>query len=134
MRRIAALLSLAATLVSCQSAPRTDSTDGTAASKKVVIGLSLDTVREERWQRDRDEFVRHAESLGAEVRVQVANNDHTRQVAQCECAGERSWSDDSWASTIRLPDSRPMSWTECSPSNQATAAVASNPAGVLAHR
>lgn len=84
MRRIAALLSLVATLVSCQSAPRTGSEGGTPAPKKVVIGLSLDTVREERWQRDRDEFVRHAESLGAEVRVQVANNDHTRQVAQCE--------------------------------------------------
>ena len=35
------------------------------AGKPVVIGLSLDTVREERWQRDRDMFVAHAESTGS---------------------------------------------------------------------
>ena len=54
------------------------------AGKPVVIGLSLDTVREERWQRDRDMFVAHAESLGAKVLVQVANNDDARQNAQAE--------------------------------------------------
>lgn len=54
------------------------------AAEQVVIGLSLDTVREERWQRDRDRFVAHAESLGAKVLVQVANNDDARQNAQCE--------------------------------------------------
>jgi D-xylose transport system substrate-binding protein len=54
------------------------------AAKPIVIGLSLDTVREERWQRDRDLFVAHAESLGAKVLVQVANNDDARQNAQAE--------------------------------------------------
>ena len=54
------------------------------AAKPIVIGLSLDTVREERWQRDRDQFVAHAESLGARVLVQVANNDDARQNAQAE--------------------------------------------------
>ena len=54
------------------------------ADRKLVIGLSLDTLKEERWQRDRDEFVARAVELGAEVDVQVANNDDARQTAQCE--------------------------------------------------
>jgi D-xylose transport system substrate-binding protein len=70
---------LATALAGCQ--PRAAETP---AAKPVVIGLSLDTVREERWQRDRDQFVAHAESLGAKVLVQVANNDDARQNAQCE--------------------------------------------------
>ncbi len=48
------------------------------------IGLSLDTLKEERWQRDRDYFVAAAEKLGAEVLVQSANTDDARQIAQCE--------------------------------------------------
>jgi D-xylose transport system substrate-binding protein len=52
--------------------------------KPVLIGLSLDTVREERWQRDRDEFVKHAEEIGAKVLVQVANNNDFLQNSQCE--------------------------------------------------
>lgn len=51
---------------------------------RLVIGLSLDTLKEERWQRDRDLFVERARELGAEVLVQVANNDDARQAAQCE--------------------------------------------------
>jgi len=48
------------------------------------IGFSLDTLKEERWQRDRDYFVAAAEKLGAEVLVQSANTDDARQIAQCE--------------------------------------------------
>ncbi len=47
---------------------------------QLVLGLSLDTLKEERWQRDRDIFVARAESLGAKVLVQSANSDDTRQV------------------------------------------------------
>ena len=52
--------------------------------KQIVIGLSLDTLREERWQRDRDEFVRRAEELGAKVLVQAANNNDALQNSQAE--------------------------------------------------
>jgi D-xylose transport system substrate-binding protein len=48
------------------------------------IGFALDTLKEERWQRDRDFFVAAAKRLGAEVLVQSANTDDTRQIAQCE--------------------------------------------------
>ena len=48
------------------------------------IGLSMDTLKEERWQKDRDFFVAAAEELGAQVSVQSANSDDARQIAQCE--------------------------------------------------
>lgn len=55
------------------------------ASKEMpVIGLSLDTLKEERWQRDRDTFVAEAQRLGATVIVQSANSDDTRQVRDVE--------------------------------------------------
>jgi len=49
-----------------------------------LIGLSLDTLKEERWQQDRDTFVTRAEALGAKVIVQSANSDDTRQVGDVE--------------------------------------------------
>jgi D-xylose transport system substrate-binding protein len=53
-------------------------------SHKIKIGLSLDTLKEERWQHDRDLFVAHATALGAEVLVQAANNDEALQNSQAE--------------------------------------------------
>ena len=79
MRRALATVFIALLLSGCQ--PKSA---GGPAARRIVIGLSLDTVREERWQRDRDQFVAHAESLGARVLVQVANNDDARQNAQAE--------------------------------------------------
>src|SRR3954465_4629213 len=55
-----------------------------ASKEKPVIGLSLDTLKEERWQRDRDTFVAEAAKLGATVIVQSANSDDTRQVRDVE--------------------------------------------------
>lgn len=55
-----------------------------ASKEKPVIGLSLDTLKEERWQRDRDTFVAAAERLGATVIVQSANSDDNRQTRDVE--------------------------------------------------
>jgi D-xylose transport system substrate-binding protein len=44
----------------------------------------MDTLKEERWQRDRDLFVARARELGAEVLVQAANGDDALQTAQSE--------------------------------------------------
>jgi len=38
----------------------------------------LDTLKEERWQRDRDNFVKKAADLGVDVKVQSANGDDVR--------------------------------------------------------
>ena len=48
--------------------------------RPLVIGLSLDTLKEARWQRDRDYFTARANALGARVSVQSANSDDTRQI------------------------------------------------------
>jgi D-xylose transport system substrate-binding protein len=53
-----------------------------APGKKLVIGLSMDTLQEERWKGDRDMFVARARELGAEVEVLDANSDDARQVQQ----------------------------------------------------
>src|ERR687886_609947 len=58
-----------------------------ATAKKtgpVRIGLSMDTLKEERWQRDRDLFVARAKELGAEVLVQSANGDDAVQTKQAD--------------------------------------------------
>ena len=52
--------------------------------KKITIGFSMDTLKEERWQRDRDLVVARGEELGAKVLVQAANGDDARQNAQAE--------------------------------------------------
>ncbi|TBL81116.1 D-xylose ABC transporter substrate-binding protein [Paenibacillus thalictri] len=60
-------------------APAAPAKDG-----KIVIGLSMDTLQEERWQKDRDLFIEAAKKLGAEVNVQAANSDDAKQISQAE--------------------------------------------------
>lgn len=55
-----------------------------AEGRRIRIGLSLDTLAVERWQRDADMFERRAEALGAEVFVQSANGDPRVQNQQAE--------------------------------------------------
>ena len=55
-----------------------------ASREKPVIGLSLDTLKEERLQRDRDTIIAEAKQLGATVIVQSANSDDSRQVRDIE--------------------------------------------------
>ncbi|RHW32813.1 D-xylose transporter subunit XylF [Neobacillus notoginsengisoli] len=52
--------------------------------KKITIGFSMDTLREERWLRDRDYLVAKGEELGAEVFVEAAEGDDALQIAQAE--------------------------------------------------
>jgi D-xylose transport system substrate-binding protein len=56
----------------------------TEGKRPLRIGLSLATLNEERWTRDRDAFVARAKELGAEVTVLSANSDNTRQIADIE--------------------------------------------------
>ncbi len=55
-----------------------------SSEKKIKIGLSMDSLRVERWQKDRDIFIREAEKLGAEVIVQSADEDAVKQNEQAE--------------------------------------------------
>ena len=57
---------------------------GRRRSKKIRIGFSMDTLKEERWHRDRDLLVKRAGELGAEVLVQAANGNDALQNSQAE--------------------------------------------------
>jgi D-xylose transport system substrate-binding protein len=64
---------------------RTGATPQSSSKRaRPLIGLSLDTLKEERWQRDRDNFVKKAAELGADVKVQSANGDDVRQIADVQ--------------------------------------------------
>ena len=54
------------------------------ARERPLIGLSMDTLKEERWQVDRDLFIERAAALGADVVVQSANSDDTRQLTDVQ--------------------------------------------------
>ena len=63
---------------------------GTASSgslskrSRPVIGLSLDTLKEARWQTDSELFKKKCEDLGADVLIQSANGDDARQINDCQ--------------------------------------------------
>jgi D-xylose transport system substrate-binding protein len=59
-------------------------TESVKARAKPLIGLSMDTLKEERWQGDRNLFVARATELGADVLVQSANSDDTRQIGDVQ--------------------------------------------------
>lgn len=52
--------------------------------KDILIGFSMPTLQEERWQRDRNEFMKKARELGAVVDMQIAQNDEQKQITQLE--------------------------------------------------
>lgn len=56
----------------------------TSGDKKLTIGFSMDTLKEERWQRDRDLFKAKVEALGGQLLVQAANGDDALQNSQAE--------------------------------------------------
>jgi len=65
--------------------------NGTTAVRKkkgpndpVVIGFSMDTLKEERWQRDKDLVEKRGKEVGATINVQVANGDDSLQIKQSE--------------------------------------------------
>ncbi|MGL4568764.1 MAG: substrate-binding domain-containing protein, partial [Fusobacteriaceae bacterium] len=55
-----------------------------AAPKKIKIGMSVDDLRLERWQRDRDIFTAEAKKLGADVVAISANGDADKQMRDAE--------------------------------------------------
>src|ERR1700749_2565499 len=52
--------------------------------EKVYIGFSMDTLKEERWQRDKALVEAKAAEMGAQLDVQVANGDDAVQTKQCD--------------------------------------------------
>jgi D-xylose transport system substrate-binding protein len=50
----------------------------------ITIGFSMDTLKEERWLKDRDLFKEEAEKLGAKVEIMEADGDDALQIVQAE--------------------------------------------------
>jgi len=78
---VAIALMLVFFAAACVEAPPDKSNN---SSGRIRIGLSMDTLKEERWQRDRDLFVERAKELGADVLVQSADSDDNVQTQQSE--------------------------------------------------
>lgn len=53
-------------------------------NKRLKIGFAMDTLKEERWQKDRLLFQEAVESHGLEVEITVANGNDALQIAQAE--------------------------------------------------
>jgi len=53
-------------------------------AKKLTIGVSLPTQREERWVRDAKQLEEEAKKRGIEIKMQISDNDAMKQIAQCE--------------------------------------------------
>ena len=58
--------------------------NASAANGPLLIGFSMDTLKEARWQNDKDAFTKRAEELGAKVDVQSANSDDSQQMRDVE--------------------------------------------------
>jgi D-xylose transport system substrate-binding protein len=50
----------------------------------IRIGFSMDTLKEERWQRDKELVEARAREKGAEIFIEVANGDDSRQINQVD--------------------------------------------------
>ncbi|HEX8000448.1 MAG TPA: substrate-binding domain-containing protein [Pyrinomonadaceae bacterium] len=94
MRSVSATASLLLILVllsgaACVSGPQGQNAGGpcppkTKKSGPVKIGFSMDTLKEERWQRDKELVEQRAKELGAELSVLVANGDDAVQTKQAD--------------------------------------------------
>ena len=82
------LLAAAALFAACVQAPTdtANTAQNTAKdpNRKIKIGFAMDTVKEERWQRDRDAFEAHCKKMNVECVVTVANNVAERQASDVE--------------------------------------------------
>ena len=75
---------MALSCVACTSTSEVTAQAEETEDDTIQIGLSIDSLVIERWQRERDLFVSKAQELGAEVNVQNASGDVDEQIRQIE--------------------------------------------------
>jgi len=87
--RVSFVLILAFLMASCAAAPQNANTAaptnssnaaGKDPNRRIKIGFSMATVKEERWQRDRDAFEAHCKKMNVECLITVADNSKEKQV------------------------------------------------------
>ena len=87
MKKIVLTAACALMAVACVNAPQETATTGSARpahAGPVRIGFSMDTLKEERWQRDKKLVEQRAQEVGAVLDVQVANGDDAVQTKQAD--------------------------------------------------
>lgn len=67
-----------------ENASNLSSANKLANGEKVIIGLSMDSLRLPIWKKQRDSFVNKANELGVEVIVEQANGDDNVQLSQID--------------------------------------------------
>src|ERR1043166_5921743 len=77
-------LAAALLLNACVKGPDSGSQRGAKSGGPVRIGFSMDTLKEERWQRDKALVEQRCKEVGAQCEVQVANGIDADQIKQCE--------------------------------------------------
>ena len=83
-------MAMVVALAGCAQSPQGNANTAGGARKakgpgeKVRIGFSMDTLKEERWQRDKALVEARAKEVGADLDVQVANGDDAVQTKQCD--------------------------------------------------
>lgn len=74
---------MAAMAISCSNPANQQATttnrQANDPNKKIKIGFAMATVREERWQRDRDAFEAHCAKMNVDCEITVADNNSDRQ-------------------------------------------------------
>ncbi|HSP32887.1 MAG TPA: substrate-binding domain-containing protein [Thermoanaerobaculia bacterium] len=85
------LLAAACVLITaaCVNAPKENAANSSSTSTAphtgpVRIGFSMDTLKEERWQRDKEYVEERAKQIGAQLDIQVANGDDAVQTKQAD--------------------------------------------------
>jgi D-xylose transport system substrate-binding protein len=80
------VISLVLFAASCAQSPELAAAVAATQNKtgKIRIGFLMDSLQQERWQKDRDIFIRRAEELGAEVLLQTADGKDEVQIRQAE--------------------------------------------------
>jgi len=88
MKSIARLSSLALVMAAlfsaCVKGPEGNGGKRVKGTGPVRIGFSMDTLKEERWQRDKALVEQRCKEVGAQCEVQVANGDDAVQTKQCD--------------------------------------------------
>src|SRR5204863_639227 len=81
---LTAVLFLIVLTTACVSGTQTNIRKKKGPTETVRIGFSMDTLKEERWQRDKALVEQRCKEVGAECEIQVANGDDAVQTKQCD--------------------------------------------------
>ena len=88
MKTKAILLAISACFMLACGAPQTNTSSNSTANtakkssdpnRKLKIGFAMDTVKEERWQRDHDAFEAHCKEINVDCVITVADNKADKQ-------------------------------------------------------